>query len=530
MTSPKSRLRGNPWAILLTLSLGFFMTLLDLTIVNIALPSMIDHLAASVDEVLWVVSGYTLILAVLLITSGRLGDLWGQRRLFMLGVAVFTLASLLCGLSQAPWQLIAARVLQGLGAALLMPQTMALIIATFPPDRRGAAMGVWGGVAGLATIAGPTVGGLLVTALDWRWIFFVNVPIGGLVLVMALMFIPDVRRSTRHRLDWSGVLLSTIGLFFLAFGLTEGQRYDWNGMIIGSFAASAVVLGLFVLQQKRRQANEPLVPFGLFRFRNFTILSLVGVTVSIGMIGMFLPISLYLQGVLGYSAMKAGLVVAPTALVSMFLAPAAGRLSDRLGGKRILLTGLLLYAAGLLWLTLSLGTDAHWTTFLGPLIVSGLGTGCVFAPMATEAMRDIPPAQAGAAAGVNNTLRQLGSVLGSTIAGAILQSRMASSLTSEASARASELPEPLRAPFLEGLARSAEGGVELGAHHQVAAQGAPAQVQHLAEQVFGTAFVDAVRPTQIFAIIVVLLGAAACLLVRPAHTTAEPPTPEPISA
>ncbi|WP_232835604.1 DHA2 family efflux MFS transporter permease subunit [Actinocorallia populi] len=522
VTPSPRRWRGDPWAILLTLSLGFFMTLLDLTIVNIALPNMIDRLGASLDEVLWVVNGYTLVLAVLLITAGRLGDLRGQRRMFMLGVAVFTGASLLCGLAQEPWQLIAARLLQGLGAALLVPQTMALIIATFPADRRGAAMGIWGGVAGLATIAGPTVGGVLVSLLDWRWIFFVNVPIGILVLVLAPAVIPDVRYSREHRLDLPGVLLATLGLFFLAFALTEGERYGWNGVILGSFAASAAILCLFALQQARRQGAEPLVPFALFLRRNFTVLSLVGLTVSIGMVGMFLPISLYLQAVLGYPALKTGLLLAPCSVMGMVVAPAAGRLSDRIGGKRILMFGMLLYALGLTWLSLVLSLDAHWTVFLAPMTVAGLGTGCVFAPMATEAMREIPPALAGSASGVNNTVRQIGSVLGGTVAGAILQNRMASELRAGAVERSGELPGPLREDFVARLARAAEGGLAPGAQDATAAEGVPPQVGLLAEEVFGTALIDAVRPTQAFAVVSVLLGAAACLLVRPPRNGAPP--------
>src|SRR5581483_5547164 len=230
--------RGNEWAILLTLSLGFFMTLLDLTIVNIAIPNMIDKLHASLDEVLWVLNGYILILAVLLITFGRLGDLRGPRNLFILGVAVFTVASLLCGISQNPAELIGARVIQGVGAAMLMPQTMTIIVSTFPSERRGAAMGIWGAVAGLATIAGPTVGGLLVSVLDWRWIFFVNLPIGALVLVMAFAIIPDIRPGRHHRLDWTGVALASTALFLFTFALTEGQRYHWSPGIWALMAAA----------------------------------------------------------------------------------------------------------------------------------------------------------------------------------------------------------------------------------------------------------------------------------------------------
>ncbi len=222
-----SKWRGNPWAILLTLSLGFFMTLLDLTIVNIAIPSMTDKLHASLDEVLWVVNAYVLVLAVLLITAGRLGDLWGKKNLFIAGVALFTVASLACGIAQDPTQLIAARALQGLGAALLMPQTMSIIIGVFPPERRGAALGVGGAVAGVSTIAGPTIGGLLVTSLDWRWIFFVNLPIGILVLAMAVPILPGRTPGVRHRFDLVGVLLASAALFCLTFALRP-SRSAWS--------------------------------------------------------------------------------------------------------------------------------------------------------------------------------------------------------------------------------------------------------------------------------------------------------------
>jgi EmrB/QacA subfamily drug resistance transporter len=522
VTTLLRRWHGNPWAILVTLSLGFFMTLLDLTIVNIAIPSMLDKLDASFDEVLWVINGYVLILAVLLITAGRLGDLRGQRNLFVAGVAVFTVASLACGLAVEPWQLIAARVVQGLGAALLMPQTMALIIVHFPAERRGAAMGVWGAVAGLATIAGPTLGGLLVTVFDWRWIFFVNIPIGLLVLVMSITLIPDVRHSRDHRLDLPGVLIATTGLFCLVFALTEGERYEWNGWIWGLFAASAVVFVVFVLQQRSRQDAEPLVPFVLLKQRNFTVLSLVGLAVSIGMIGLFLPISIYLQSVLGFSALKAGLVLAPSSVVAMLTSPFAGKLSDRLGGKRILIFGLTIYAVGMAWLLLIFDVDSTWPSFIAPFALTGLGIGCVFAPMATEAMRGVSPQMGGAASGVNNTLRQIGSVLGSTAAGAILQNRLAVSLAEEARTRAAQLPEQYREPFINGFSGAAKGGIQVGAGQtgNKLPAGLPAditaQMHKISVDVFSHAFVTAVKPTMLFPIVVMLAAAAACLLVRPA--------------
>ena len=333
---------GNPWAILITLSLGFFMTLLDLTIVNIAIPSMITSLDASLDEILWVVNAYVLVLAVLLITAGRLGDLRGQRNLFVGGVVVFTLASLACGLAPNPTLLIAFRAVQGAGAAMLMPQTMAIIIATFPSDRRGTALGIWGAVAGLATVAGPTLGGVLVTYASWRWIFIVNVPVGLVVLAMTFAFIPDTRIQREHKLDLLGVAIATAGLFCLTFALIEGQRYSWNGAIIALLVAAAVLAVVFVLQQRSRQDEEPLVPFSLFHNRNFTVINIVASLVSVAILGFFLPYTIYLQSVLGYSAIKAGLILAPMSLIALLLAPIAGKMSDRIGGKYILMTGLTL--------------------------------------------------------------------------------------------------------------------------------------------------------------------------------------------
>ncbi|WP_395108813.1 MFS transporter [Actinomadura sp. SCN-SB] len=516
-----TRWRGNPWAILLTLSLGFFMTLLDLTIVNIAIPGIMEGLGASLDQALWVVNAYVLVLAVLLITGGRLGDLAGRRNLFIAGVALFTLASLACGIAQDPTQLIAARAMQGLGAALLMPQTMSIIIDTFPADRRGAALGIWGAVAGLSTIAGPTLGGLLVTSLDWRWIFIVNLPIGVLVLVMAVAVLPAHTRTVRHRFDVTGVLLASASLFCLTFALTEGQKHDWGTGIKVLFGAAAVLLAAFLLHQRSRQSAEPLVPFALFRDRNFAILSLVGAAVSIGMVGLFLPLTIYLQSVLGHSALEAGLILAPSSVVSMVLAPMAGRLSDRIGGRFILMFGLVLYALGMLWLALSAKVDSSWTAFMGPVVLMGVGIGGVFAPMATEAMRYVPPRLAGAASGVNNTVRQVGSVLGSAVVGAVLQNRLAVALHDEAVTRASALPPDLRSGFVDGFAGAAKGGLEVHAGQAEGPRlppGVPADVAHraqeLAGQVFAHGFVDALKPTMVVPVAVSLLGAAACVGVR----------------
>jgi EmrB/QacA subfamily drug resistance transporter len=485
--------------------------------------------------VLWVVNSYVLVLAVLLITAGRLGDLRGQRNLFALGVALFTVASLACGLAPNPTLLIAFRAVQGLGAALLMPQTMAIVIATFPAERRGTALGIWGAVAGLATVAGPTLGGLLVTVADWRWIFFVNVPIGVVVLALTFTVVPDTRLESRHRLDLVGVAIATASLFCLTFGLIEGQRFSWNAGIWGLFAASAVLLVIFLAQQRGMQSSEPLVPFVLFRDRNFTILNLVGALISVGIIGFFLPITIYLQSVLGFSALKAGLVLAPMSLIGMVLAPVAGKLSDRVGGKYLLMGGLALFGLGAAWMTALAGVGTSWPTFLPAIVLLGIGFGGIFAPLSTEAMRSVPVQLAGAASGVNNTIRQVGSVIGSAAVGALLQHQLAGSLSDEATRRAGQLPTNLRPGFIAGFSDSAGTGLDLGGSGSgaTAPPGIPAQlahqVQQLATAVFQHGYVHALHPTLVLPVAAMLIAAAVCVPVRrivsPAAAAPQPQPP-----
>lgn len=418
---PKTtKLRGNPWAVLVTLSLGFFMTLLDMTIVNIALPGVMSDLHTGLDQVMWTVSGYTLVLAALLVTAARLGDMKGRRTLFALGVAVFTAASAVCGLAGGIGVLVGARLVQGLGAALLTPQTMALIMAVFPAGRRGTALGIWGSVAGVATLSGPTLGGLLVSTVGWRWVFFVNIPIGLLVLALTFLLVPDPRTGRAHRLDLPGVLLSTAALACVAFALMEGDRYSWNAGILALAATGLVLAALFLRQQSRRQESEPLIPFRLFTDRGFTVMTVLIGAIGAALIAAVLPLGLYFQQELGFSAVRAGLALAPSPLVSLVVSPLAGRLSDRIGGRRVLSAGLLSFCAGLAAVILLARDSASAPDFTVPLMFMGLGTGCLIAPLSTEAMRHVPAPLAGAASGVNNTVRQLGSVLGSAAATALM--------------------------------------------------------------------------------------------------------------
>ena len=533
------RFHANPWAVLLVVSLGFFMTLLDLTIVNIAIPNLITNLHASLDDVLWVINAYALVLAVLVITAGRLGDLVGPRIMFTSGIAVFTAASAACGAAPSPGWLIAFRAVQGLGAAMLMPQTLTIITNTFPAERRGAAFGIWGAVAGVATIAGPTLGGLLVTAFDWRWIFYVNLPIGVIVLLITPVIIPDLKLGRRHRIDIPGVLLASAGLLAICYGLVEGQKYSW-GTITG-FLSIPLILGVgvvlllaFLLVQKLTQDKEPLIPFQLFRDRNYSVVNWVSGVLAIGMMGIFLPLTIYFQSVLGFSALKAGLVMAPASLMSIFVAPVAGRLVDKIGGKYILMTGLTMFGAGMGWLALSAHPASSWPTFVAPLVVAGFGMGCIFAPMTTVAMRNVDPRMAGAASGVLNTVRQVGQVIGVAAVGALLQNRLVSSIASQASARSAALPPRVRGKFVSEVDHSAQSGIQVGAGQNGGsthlAHGLPAQlvaeITRIAHDVFTFAFVTAMRQTMLMPIILLAVGALSCLAIKEPKRTGLAPAAE----
>jgi EmrB/QacA subfamily drug resistance transporter len=516
--------RTNPWIVVAVLVSGFFMIMLDTTIVNVAIPAMSAGLNTTLDQILWVLNSYILVYAVLLITAGRLGDLYGQRNLFAIGLAIFTFASALCGFAPDANQLIAARVLQGVGGALLVPQTLAILTTLFPPERRGAAFGVWAGVAGLATLAGPTVGGAIVTYIDWRWIFFVNVPIGIVALVATFVIVPDLRPGRRHGWDIVGIFLATAGLFGVVFGLIEGERFNWGQIasyvvtIPEVIGVGAVLLVLFVIWE-RFQA-EPLVPLSLFEERNFAVSNWIAASIAFGMMSLFLPIVIYLQSVRGFSALTAGLTLAPMSLTSMIVAPFAGRMADRIGGKYILLTGVFTFAIGFGTLTFVAGPDSTWINFLVPAIVAGAGMGMTFAPMTTVAMRNISPRMAGAASGVLNTTRQVGAAVGSAVVGALLQNRLAITLHDQAVSRAGALPATYRDQFVAAFSSVATNGFQIGTGQNGAKLPAglsPAvtqQLTSLAHEVFVSGYIDALKQTLVVPIGVLALTAFSALLIK----------------
>jgi EmrB/QacA subfamily drug resistance transporter len=513
--------------VLVVITLGLFMTLLDLTIVNIAIPNLVDGIHASLDEVLWVLNAYSLVFAVLLITSGRLGDIYGPRNLFAAGIVVFTLASVASGLAQNPTQLILARAGQGLGAALIAPQGLPLLLSLFPPDRRAGIFAVFGILAGVAVVAGPTVGGFIVTHFGWRWIFYVNVPVGVATLVAAYLVVPDLRPGRRHRLDLLGVLLATAGLFAVVFGLIEGQRYDWGAVtgfvtIPEIIAAGVAILIIFLVTQGRRQDREPLLNFAIFKDRNFSLMTGVLMAMGFAIVGLYLPLTIFYQSVLGLSAQDAGLTIAIQPVAMMFVAGATGPLANRFGGKYVLIPGLVLFAAGSAYIDWAAHVDASRWSFAPGLILSGIGLGGVWGPVYAIATRDIKPELAGVASGVLNTIQELGAVVASASVGALLQNRLAVALHDQAVERSAALPAPFRPGFVDAFSGAAKRGLEIGAGQSGSSLQLPPgvppevvqQLQRISHDVFVNAFVIAMRPTLLLPIAVVLAAAISCLAVR----------------
>ena len=514
-----TRIRNHPMAALGVLVLGLFMTLLDLTIVNIAVPSILDGLHASLDQVLWVLNAYSLLYAVLLITSARLGDIYGPRNLFAVGVVIFTIASGFSALAQDPTQLILSRGLQGLGAALLAPQGLPLMMSLFPVEKRGGVFAIYGVIAGLAVIAGPTVGGFLVTHFGWRSIFTVNLPIGVITFSLAMLLIPDLRPGRRHRLDLAGVALATAGLLGVIFGLIEGQRYDW-GVVTGMvtvpelIAAGVLLLGAFLYYQARRQDSEPLLAFAVFKDRNFTLMTFVMAAMGFAILGLYLPLTIYLQSVLGLSAIDAGLTIALQPIAMIVSSGIASGLVQKINGKYLLIPGLLVLAAGSGYIDWAAHTSSGRWDFAPGLMLSGLGMGCIWTPVFSIATRDLRPDLAGVASGVINTIQELGGVIASAAVGAFLQNRLALALHDQAVAAAGQLPQPYRDPFVNGFSNAAHSGFEVGAGQSGVSMQLPAQVEQIAHYVFTHAFVDAMHPTLLLPIAVLVVAAAASAFVR----------------
>jgi EmrB/QacA subfamily drug resistance transporter len=445
----------NPWRALWALCIGFFMILVDATIVSVATPAIMADLGADVASVVWVTSAYLLAYAVPLLVTGRLGDRFGPKQVYCVGLVVFTLASLWCGLTANVEQLILARIVQGLGASMMNPQTMAVITRTFPADQRGRAMSLWGAVAGVATLVGPILGGVLVDGLGWEWIFFVNVPVGVVALVLALRLVPDLPTHV-HRVDLLGVALSGIGMFLLVFGIQEGQTYDWSPIVWSLIAAGLVVLAVFVFWQIRNR-GEPLLSLALFRDRNFSLANVAITTVGFTVTSMSFPLMLYAQGVRGLTPTEAALLLAPMAVISGVLAPVVGRLTDRHHPRYVAGIGMACFPVALFWLAAVLVPGAPIWQLLLPLALVGAASAFVWAPIGSTATRNLPMAHAGGGAGVYNTTRQVGAVLGSACIAAMMEARLAAllpGLSGEAEAAVAQLPVAQHGAFAAAMGQS----------------------------------------------------------------------------
>ncbi len=449
----------SPWPALFALCLGFFMILVDSTIVSVATPAIIADLDAGVNSVVWVTSAYLLAYAVPVLITGRLGDRFGPKRLYLVGLTVFTLSSLWCGMTGTIEGLIIARVFQGLGASMITPQTMAIITRIFPAERRGQAMALWGATAGVATLVGPLLGGVLVDLAGWEWIFFINIPVGLVAFVLAWRLVPNLPTST-HRFDWFGVALSGAGMFLLVFGIQEGHQYDW-GTITGPISVPAlivsglVVFGIFVLWQARN-TREPLVPLSLFSDRNFSLANIAITTMGFAITAMAFPLMIYAQLVRGLSPTGAALLLVPMAVMSIVLARAVGKLTDRVHPRNLTTFGFASTIVSLVWLSREMTPDSATWQILLPMTLLGIGNAFIWAPTSATATRNLAPRRAGAGAGVYNATRQVGAVLGSAAIAVLMESRLAAGGLnfSPSEAGSGSVPEQALAPFATAMSQA----------------------------------------------------------------------------
>jgi EmrB/QacA subfamily drug resistance transporter len=423
---PVLMIRGkpvNPWLVLISLVFGFFMSLLDITIVNIAIPSIQSSLNTNLTTVTWVLNAYSLVFAILLVTMGRFADQYGRKRLFMLGMIIFSLGSLLCALSPTMasltgWPainwLIGFRAFQAIGAAALNPVSLAIIIAVFPRERRGAAIGVWGALSGLAAAAGPVLGGFLVQNFDWRWIFFVNLPFCIIGLIMVAIFVPETRElGTSKKLDPFGLLTLSIAIFCLVLGIIQGNDWGWTSTpILSLFAGALVAMILFFIVESR--VSEPIVDFSLFKIRSFSASSIAIFLFGIAIQGAFLLLVLYFIDAQGYTQLDAAYAIIPIPLASFVVSVFSGAFSQRISPRVSGIVGMALLAIGFFALA-TLKADSTWldTTWRG--IIIGAGMGLCFQSFPNMALSEIPRAKLGVGSGVFNTFRQIGFVLGVAI-------------------------------------------------------------------------------------------------------------------
>jgi EmrB/QacA subfamily drug resistance transporter len=411
------------WWTLAAVAVGLFMIMLDNTVVNVALPSIRSDLGIALSELEWVLNAYALTFGVLLLTGGKLADMLGRRAIFITGLIIFTLASLACGLATSAEVLIAARTVQGIGAALMNPATLSIITATFPPRQRGMAIGIWAGVSALALAIGPLVGGVLTENFHWSWIFFINIPIGIAGVLAARIFIDESKDSSANqRLDLPGLITSGVGLFALTFGLIETNNHAWGStLVLSMFALAAVSLTAFVLLELHQR--NPMLDLSLFKNRTFSGANAAMLLVGLALFGIFFFNSLFVQNIMGFSPIEAGATFLPMTVLIILVAPFAGRLSDQIGPRWLMGAGMLLLAVALI-LFGTLDASSNFWDLLPGLLVGGFGMAITMAPTTSAAMGSVPIDAAGVGSAVINSMRQIGGSIGIALMGALVATKL----------------------------------------------------------------------------------------------------------
>ena len=398
-------------------SVAIFMVTLDNLVVTNALPSIRAELGASLEALEWTVNAYTLAFAVFLLTGAALGDRFGRRRVFLIGIGIFTGASALAALAPSTDALIAARAIQGIGGAIVAPLTLTLLSEAFPAERRGLALGIWSGVGGLAVAMGPLVGGAIIETISWQWIFWVNVPVGLALLPLARRGLAE-SYGPAGRLDLPGVGLATAGLLGVVYATVEGNSLGWgSATVVGSYLAGAALLVAFGLWERRSPA--PMLPLRFFRSRAFSATSVVSLAMSFGIFGSIFLLAQFFQTVWGYGPLEAGLRTLPWTGMPMLVAPIAGALSDRIGSRPLMAAGLGLQAVAIVWLASITSVDASYISLVPAFVLGGTGMALVFSPVANAILGAVKPHEAGQASGANNAIRELGGVLGVAVLAAV---------------------------------------------------------------------------------------------------------------
>jgi EmrB/QacA subfamily drug resistance transporter len=417
---PGSPGRGAVWAVIIT-GMALFMASLDNLVVSTALPVIRVHLHTGLSGLEWTVNAYTLTFAVLLLSAAALGERLGRRRVFVAGIALFTAASAVAALAPSIGVLVAARAVQGAGGAMIMPLSLTLLSQAVRPERRAAALGAWGAIGGLAVAIGPLVGGAVTTGWSWQYIFWLNVPIGIVLVPLARWKLAE-SRSRATAFDWRGVLLVSAGLFGIVYGLVQGNSHGWtSGGELTAFAVGLAGLAAFVWWELR--VDEPMLPLRLFAGRAFAAVNVTAMLFSFGMFGCIFFLSQFLQTVQGYSPLSAGLRVLPWTGVMMLLAPVVGTLIGRWGAKPLVVAGLALQSAGLLWMALLINAGTPYADMIVPFILAGVGMTLFFVPLASLVLGSVPAVLEGVASGTNSAFRELGGVLGIAVLGAVFSSK-----------------------------------------------------------------------------------------------------------